>query len=657
MRVGVLPLVLWAVLMPAGPGSQGVAQTPTREAGGKQLLIVAPRAYQWALAVFVAHKKKLLPTQLVALETVLKASTGRDDPEKLKRYLFDQWKNHNLGYVLLVGDGAVMPVRYWACNNGDPKISLYGFAPADLYYADLARRDGSFDDWNASRDGMHANYYGTMMQRGTDKVPLNYDRIDYRPEVAVGRWPVRSAAEAAAVAAKSMRYERAVLADEPVPVRRAGFVCRTNLFDVRGEMNALAAGLEARTGCLSVRLYSDSADAKWFTPGPSEQTVERMFQRGVGLVFHTGHGDRGSWEGCLDARRLAFLNDAALPPVVFSIGCDTAVYTALGPGGPYRDIHGKLHRGCDKGEVFGEFPPPMDAYQPREFVRTGFGIEMLRSRTIGASAYIGCAAGANGRAWPLMPAFIRHIQDTPEPRLGDAWVAAVNAYYKTCNLDRALKPGFRDGAMFDQAMLFHLFGDPSLRLPRTPNPKRNLTPIDLQPWANQRLTDSLGTAGNTLAELTPGNHSFAGIKFTIAKGYLQLGGKSVSNRPLRLTGIKIGAKVKRIYFAHATGAGVKPRTVIGSYTMNYGDKRSVAQPIVYGRDLLDYWYAPDSDTPTGAMVCWSGGNRVAAREGRRIRIYWTYWTNPRPEVVVHTIDFASTNTDCAPFCVGMTAEH
>jgi hypothetical protein len=656
MRVGLFPLVIWAVLLPAGPGGRVPAQEPAKEAGGKRLVIVAPKAYERALAAFVAHKKKLLPTELVALETALKASAGRDDAEKLKRYLYDQWKNHDLGYVLLVGDGTALPVRYFACNNGDPKICLYGFAPADLYYADLARRDGSFDDWNGARDGPHADYYGTMMQRDTDTVALNYDRLDYRPEVAVGRWPVRSSDEVAAVAAKSIRYESAVLGDDPIPVRRAGFVCRTNLEDFRGEMNDLAAGLEAKTGCLSVKLYSDSADAKWFTPAPTEGAVEAMFQRGVGLVFHSGHGDPGSWEGCLDGRRLRFLNDAALPPVVFSIGCDTAVYTARGPGRPYRDVHGKNHMGTDKGEVFGEFPPPPAVYQPREFADTGLGIEMLRNPRIGAAAYIGCAVGANSRAWPLMPAFIRYVTDTPEPRLGDAWVAAVNGYYKAYDLDRALKPGFRDGAAFDQGMLFHVFGDPSLRLPRSPNTKRNLTPIDLQPWANQRLTDSLGTDGNTLAELKPGDHPFAGITFTVGKAFIQLGGKSVTGHPLKVTGIKVDAKVKRIYFAHATGAGVKPGTVIGSYTMNYDDKRSVTQPIVYGRDLLDYWYAPDSDTPTGAMVCWTGGNPIAAKEGRRLRLYWTNWTNPRPDAAVRTIDFASANTDCAPFCVGMTAE-
>ena len=68
---------------------------------GKRLLIVATRAEFDILAPFVAHKQKLLPTELVGLEDVLKGSKGADDAEKLKRYLYDRWKKHQLGYVLL----------------------------------------------------------------------------------------------------------------------------------------------------------------------------------------------------------------------------------------------------------------------------------------------------------------------------------------------------------------------------------------------------------------------------------------------------------------------------------------------------------------------------------------------------------------------------
>jgi hypothetical protein len=40
-----------------------------------------------------------------------------------------------------------------------------------------------------------------------------------------------------------------------------------------------------------------------------------------------------------------------------------------------------------------------------------------------------------------------------------------------------------------------------------------------------------------------------------------------------------------------------------------------------------------------------------------LRLYLTTWTNPRPDVEVTHIDFASAiNTPASPFCVALTTE-
>ena len=36
------------------------------------------------------------------------------------------------------------------------------FYASDLYYADLAKDDRSFDDWNANKEGYHAGYFGEV---------------------------------------------------------------------------------------------------------------------------------------------------------------------------------------------------------------------------------------------------------------------------------------------------------------------------------------------------------------------------------------------------------------------------------------------------------------------------------------------------------------
>jgi hypothetical protein len=94
--------------------------------------------------------------------------------------------------VLLVGDADVMPVRFFVFDRNVPPSFNYGFCPTDLYYADLAKADGLFDDWNAHKGDfhVHAGYFGEVRGEHNKSDAINYDGIDMLPDVAVGRWPV-----------------------------------------------------------------------------------------------------------------------------------------------------------------------------------------------------------------------------------------------------------------------------------------------------------------------------------------------------------------------------------------------------------------------------------------------------------------------------------
>ena len=91
------------------------------------LLVIAPNAFHPALGEFITHKQTLLPTELVSLESVLQKTGGADDPEKLKRFLYAQWRQHGLGYALLVGDVDVLPVRYMVLDRVTPAAFDYSF--------------------------------------------------------------------------------------------------------------------------------------------------------------------------------------------------------------------------------------------------------------------------------------------------------------------------------------------------------------------------------------------------------------------------------------------------------------------------------------------------------------------------------------------------
>lgn len=192
--------------------------------GTNRLLVIAPNLFHPALRAFVAHKQKLLPTELRSLEDSLQTSTGVDDPEKLKRFLYEEWRRPGLRYALLVGDVDVLPVRFMVLDRVTPAAFDYAFYPSDLYYGDLAKPDGSFDDWNARKDSFHSNYFGEVRGEKNKQDPINYDEVDYRPEIAVGRWPVSTVAEVGVVAAKTVTYEEALLADASSHLRRAAFL-------------------------------------------------------------------------------------------------------------------------------------------------------------------------------------------------------------------------------------------------------------------------------------------------------------------------------------------------------------------------------------------------------------------------------------------------
>jgi hypothetical protein len=457
-------LTLSLAMLSAQLGGQA-APSPNQPAGvTNRLLVIAPGVFHPALQEFVAHKQKLLPTELRSLEDILQNTNGADDPEKLKRFLYAQWRERGLGYVLLVGDVDVLPVRFMVLDRVTPAAFDYAFYPSDLYYSDLAKPDGSFEDWNARKEGFHAGYFGEVRGEKNKTDPINYDEIDYLPEVAVGRWPVSTPAEARLVAAKTVAYERRVLARSSPQPQRAAFIATGGWVDSRQLMDELAAKL-AGAWQLEKRYYSDARRPS-DRPGPDHQQVCQLLNEGVGLVVHTGHGQPDGWDHCLAVGDLDHITNAMQLPVIISAGCSTAYFSPLPPYEPYVDVDGKEHAGSDHKEVFNAPPPPPSPYQRGRFNPTGLGEQLLKRSTNGSVAYIGCNTGSQPCGLTLVEGFVNALAEAKEPRLGDCWTSAIRHYFSKEKL-ATLKPNddWYPPSIFFQGMKFMLFGDPSLRLP------------------------------------------------------------------------------------------------------------------------------------------------------------------------------------------------
>lgn len=138
--------------------------------------------------------------------------SGTDLPEKIKRGIADWCERRHVKYVLLMGDSDVLPVRYitmdWNCHTPEPdKItsSEVVYSASDLYYADLYNSSEDFHDWDYDMNGYYGELLGARTFAGLE--PINYDRLDMYPDVAVGRVPASTSQEVRNYIDKVISYE------------------------------------------------------------------------------------------------------------------------------------------------------------------------------------------------------------------------------------------------------------------------------------------------------------------------------------------------------------------------------------------------------------------------------------------------------------------
>jgi hypothetical protein len=193
-------------------------------------------------------------------------------------------------------------------------------------------------------------------------------------------------------------------------------------------------------------------------------------------------------------------------------------------------------------------------------------------------------------------------------------------------------------------------------------PENRFVFLDLKPVANHKLSEGFhpehpGGPDNNLKELPTGEQTFAGVRFKIADKFIQLGSTNFPNGAAKVEGIAVQSKFARLHILHATEWAAEDDAIVGEYTVTWEDDTSVTIPIVYGKDVMDWWYDDACSEPSRGKVAWKGENDLAKQQQKKIRLYLTTWENSKPDTKVKTLDFASTkDTPAAPFCVAMTVE-
>ena len=256
----------------------------------------------------------------------------------------------------------------------------------------------------------------------------------------------------------------------------------------------------------------------------------------------------------------------------------------------------------------------------------------------------------------------------------------TNFFYKFVDAQLTFVKG-TDGKV--SKLILHQNGDKTARktsdvVPplKTPNlskipardPKADARLVDLTGKYNAVLAEQwhpdangLPSGGNHLVTLPHGVQNLGGTDFDV-RGVIQLTGTQAEFAggafPESQPGIKIGQKCKQLKMLHATGWSTEDGTTVGRYVLHYAGGGQGTLNIVYGVDTRDWWYSSNEPKEAkSATIVWSGSNPATEAAGSTLRLFKRTYDNPKPDLMIESIDFVSTQSESAPFLIAVTLEN
>ena len=225
------------------------------------MVIIAPSKFKILLQKLVNHKNSFgVDTVLKTTEEIYDEFDGVDKPEQIKYFIKEAIETWGINYVLLVGGlkskvwanprdhsnyGAkswYVPVRYHNfIDNPEHPLSMEKiFDPgviSDLYYADVYREGGEFEDWDPNGDGMMAAWNKEGYENDTG--------IDFYPDVILSRLACRNIFEVITLVNKIIKYEQTPADDswfkKAIMISGDGFMDQEDL-DFQWDTNGLPDG-------------------------------------------------------------------------------------------------------------------------------------------------------------------------------------------------------------------------------------------------------------------------------------------------------------------------------------------------------------------------------------------------------------------------------
>jgi hypothetical protein len=202
------------------------------------------------------------------------------------------------------------------------------------------------------------------------------------------------------------------------------------------------------------------------------------------------------------------------------------------------------------------------------------------------------------------------------------------------------------------------------------------TPVPLDDKCNRFLTGADSWFKNTqprdMAALPRGEGRFAGVDYIVREFKTSplpsvivlngAGAAGVSALPMQVDGIPVDRKVDALFFLQAFNQYARPdarrdrNPVVFQYVIHYADGKTEAVPVRLGLEV-DHWISRDPSGLRDAALAWAA-QFPNDTSGEQAVLYQMQWNNPRPDVVVQSIDVRygdSGNSYGQPAMVAITA--
>lgn len=236
------------------------------------LLVIAPNEYQYDLQPLITHKNNHdVQTVFTSVETILDQSQGRDEPEKVKYYIYEAAENWGISYVLLVGNVDKTPMRKSAIRVYHDDNIL-----TDLYYADIYDATGGFSSWDTNNNNRFSEY------NWDDGL---IDEVDAYPDLYVGRLPCNNIKEVKIMVNKIITYETQTYGSEWF---NRLLLLAGDTFPNHGVIEG-----ELVTGIIAdhMQQYGFEPVKLWTSLGTFRPLIiNKEIKKGAGFISYSGHG-------------------------------------------------------------------------------------------------------------------------------------------------------------------------------------------------------------------------------------------------------------------------------------------------------------------------------------------------------------------------------